>query len=185
VDTAMRFELTMRLLFGDKAAHQIAGLEADPKRRRAWLQKAIRKLMHLVDGLDTTLRHKKIIMAELEAMEELLKESEEASWDIVYRLLRLSLRLLGFDQGAKCHTPVYFQTLDQHFITLLLSGGDVREHYNEKKNAITIRESVVKGLRAQGLDDFKISLVLNISEYEVKKLRLNSARKPTRTSRPK
>lgn len=184
MDAGMRFELTMRLLFGDKA-YQIAGTEANPKHRREWLQKAARKLMRVADSVDTTPRHKKMLMAELEAIDELLKGAKEPSWDLVYRLFRLSLRLLGFDygKGAKCHTPVYFQTPDQHFTTLLLSGGDAGEYFNDKKNTVSIRESVVKDLRSQGMDDFKISLVLNVSEYEVKKLRPNPALKRTRQKR--
>lgn len=172
MDTGMRFELTMRLLFGDKA-YQIAGTEANPKHRKEWLQKSVRKLLRLVDGVDTTLRHKKMLMAELDAINELLKQGNDASWDLVYRLFRLSFRLLGFDypNGANCHTPIYFQTPDQHFTTLLLSGGDVNQDYGDKNNAISIRESIVRSLKSGGLDDFKISLVLNISEYEVKKMR--------------
>ena len=184
MDAGMRFELTMSLLFGDKA-YQIAGTEANPIHRREWLQKATRELMRLVDSVDTTTRHRKMLMAELEAINELLKGANEASWDLVYRLFRLSVRLFGIDygKGAKCHTPVYFQTPEQHFTTLLLSGGDASQDYNDKKNAISIRESIVKDLRSQGMDDFKISLVLNISERAVKKLRPNPALKRARQKR--
>ena len=51
MDTAMRFEITMRLLFGKKA-YQIAGTEANPKHRRDWLQKAVHKLMRAVDVVE-------------------------------------------------------------------------------------------------------------------------------------
>lgn len=182
MDTAMRFETTMRLLFGEKA-YQIAGTEANPKHRREWLQKAVREMMRVVNTLDTTPRHKQLLMAELEAITELLKGTKEASWDLVYRLFRLSFRLLGFDyvQGTKCHTPVYYQTPNQYFTSQLLGGGDPMQDYYDKKNAISIRQSIIKNLKAQGLDDFKVSLVLNTTEHEVKKLRSN----PTRGKRPR
>lgn len=170
MDAGMRFEMTICLLFGDKA-YKIAGTEANAKHRKEWLQKAVRKLLRVVDDLDTTPRHKQMLMTELEAITELLKGAKEASWDLVYRFLRLSIRLLGFDaQGAKCHTLMYFQTPNQHLTTQLYRGGDRSQDYNDKMNAIVIRKSIIEDLKAQGMDDFKISLVLNTSEYEIKKL---------------
>ena len=44
------------------------------------------------------------------------------------------------------------------------------QDYYDKKNAIAVRRSVVQNLKLQGLDDYKIALVLNITEYQVKKL---------------
>lgn len=176
MDTGIHFEITMRLLFGE-TAYQIASTESNPKHRREWLQKSVRRLLRLVDSLDTTPRHKQMLMAELEEIAGSLKRTNDPSWDLVYRLFRLCFRLFGYDfvRGARCHTPVYYQTPDQHFTTLLLAGGDGSQDYQDKRNAIAIRESLVKELRGRGMDDFKISLVLNISEHEVKKLRSNPA----------
>lgn len=186
MDAAMRFETTMRLLFGEKA-YQIAGTEANPKHRREWLQRAVREILRVVNSLDTTPRHKQMLMAELEAISELLKGAKEASWDLVYRLFRLSFRLLGFDyvQGAKCHTPVYCQMPNQYFTSQLLGGGDPMQDYQDKKDAISVRKSIVKDLKAQGFDDFKISLVLNSTEHEVKKLRSNPTLNRTRGKNPR
>ena len=44
------------------------------------------------------------------------------------------------------------------------------QDYYDKKNAIAIRRSVIQRLKSQGLDNYKIGLVLNITEYEVRKL---------------
>ena len=172
MDIGMRFEMTMQLLFGEKA-YQIAGTEANPKHRRDWLQKAVRELRRVVNSLDTTPRHKQVLMTELEAITELLKGAKEASWELVYRFVRLSSRLLGFDfKGARCHTPAYYQTPGQHFTAAqFLDGADAMQGDYDKENAISVRQSIVKDLKAQGLDDFKISLVLNTTENQVKKMR--------------
>ena len=58
MDHGMDFELTMSLLFGDKA-YQIAGTEANPKHRREWLQKSVRELLRVTNALDATPRQKK------------------------------------------------------------------------------------------------------------------------------
>jgi hypothetical protein len=168
----MDFEISMRLLFGEKAYH-IADQHGSTKGRRAWLTKAIRMLMREVDALDTTVRHKKMLMGELEAVAALVKSESEPSWDLVYRFLRLASRLLGFDyvRGARCHTPTYWQSPGQNLNSVVFEGGDIMQNYYDKKNAIAVRRSVVQNLKSQGLDDYKIALVLNITEYQVKKLR--------------
>lgn len=172
MDTPMDFELTMRLIFGKKAYH-IAGAESDPVNRRQWLKKAIRRLLRHVDDLDTTVRHKQMLMSDIDELLAQLKSIKEPSWAIVYRLLRLCFRLFGYDyvRGAKCHTPVYWQTEGQYYTSHILEGGDVMEDVSDKNDAISVRHDVVMSLNNQGLSDFKIALVLNTTEYAVKQLR--------------
>lgn len=176
MDTAMDFELTMRLLFGDSAYH-IAGSEANPASRRNWLQKAVKSLLRHIDDLDTTDRHKKMLMTELEAVSRLLKRAKEPSWAIIYRMFRFSIRLIGFDyvRGARCHTPSYWQTVEQRHTAHILEGGDVMQHCYDRNDAISIRRAVVENLTTQGLTNFKIALVLNTTEYQIKKLRSETA----------
>lgn len=164
----MDFEMTMRLLFGDKAYH-IASSGADPARRRNWLKKAVKKMLVQVDDLDTTVRHKERLMAELESVLKSLNRIKEPSWTLVYGLLRLSMRLLGYDyaKGAHCHTPSYWQTENQHLSTAICEGGD-DDH--DKNNAISVRRSVAGQLKGEGLSNFKIALVLNTKEYKIKNL---------------
>ena len=174
MDTAMHFERTMSLLFGEKA-YQIASVEANPKHRREWLQRAIRKLLREVNTLNTTLHHRKVLMMELDAISELLKSAKDPSWGLIFCFLRLSSCLLGFGcpRGAKCHTPTYFQTERQYYTAHILRGGDVMQDYHDRKDAVSLRRSVIEDLKNQGFDDFKISLVINTSEYDVKLLRSN------------
>lgn len=172
MDAAMDFELTTRLLFGDKA-YQIADQHGSTKSRRDWLMKAIKMLTREVDNLDTTLRHKQMLMSELEAIAALVKSDSEPSWDIMCRFLRLASRLLGFDyvRGARCHTLTCWQTPAQNLNSVVFEDGDIMQGDYDEKNAIAVRGSVVQNLKSQGLDDYHIALVLNITEYRVKKLR--------------
>lgn len=176
MDSAMEFELTMRLLFGNRA-YQIAGSVTHPTYRREWLKKAIKRLTRVVNDLDTTPRHKRMLLSELDATSLILRGIKEPSWDLVCRLLRLAMRLLGFDyvRGAHCHTG-YYQTPSQHFTSTLLDGGDALQDHYDRKDAISIRRQVIRDLAAQGFDDFKISLVLNTTEYHVKQLHPKRAR---------
>ena len=43
------------------------------------------------------------------------------------------------------------------------------EQYYDKKDAISVRAGVVNNLIKDGYSDFKISLIMNVSEYEIKK----------------
>ena len=45
------------------------------------------------------------------------------------------------------------------------------QDYNDKMSSVSVRKKLVRQLKDEGLNDFQISLVLNTSEYQVKKLR--------------
>ena len=172
MDTSMDFELTMRMLFGDKA-YQIASQEAHPTHRRKWIGKAVKQLLRDADKFDTTVRHKKMLLADLEAISNMLKGVKEPSWSIIYRLLRVCVRLFGYDfpHGARCHTPAYWQNSSQHYTAEIFQGGDAMLDYYDEQDTISVRQTVVMDLKKQGLSDFKIALVLNTTEYAVKQLR--------------
>ena len=168
----MEFELTFRLLFGDRAKY-IEGQSLNPKSRANWLRKSIDRIEHEVVALETTERHKQMLLGEVEAAREGVTSNADSSWPMVYSLLRLVSRLLGYDfaRGAKCHTATYWQSVGQNLNSVVFQGGDIMQDYYDKKNAIAIRRQVVAHLKAQGLSDYRIALVLNTSEYEVKKLK--------------
>lgn len=171
MDLGMDFEVTMRLVFGDKAYH-IAGQNFDTKARSQWLRRWVKALLRDAMRIDTTARHKQRIGHALERVAKSIDRSSEPTWGLVFALLRLVSILFGRDfvKGARCHTPVYFQTSDQRVTVDILTGGDAMQDYYDLKDAISVRAEVVKSLKEQGYDDFKIGLVLNTSEYEVKKL---------------
>lgn len=172
MDTAMEFEKTMRLLFGEDDAYQIAGSEGNAAARRRWLRKCVKKLLCVVNGLDTTAQHSSALHSELEAISELLQSAKEPSWALVYRLLRLSSRLLGFSYSTGvCHTPNYWRSPAQYYRMSSVHGGDPLESRRDKKDAASIKQDVIRSLEAKGFDDFKIALVLNVTEYRIKRLR--------------
>jgi len=113
-----------------------------------------------------------MLMAELEAISQRLK-GHEPSWELVYGLFRLSIRLTGYDYvgGARCHTAIYYQSRNQYYTGVILGGGDVMQDYYDHKNTVAVQRKVVENLKQQGLDDFMTALVLNTTEYKIKQLR--------------
>lgn len=168
------FERTMSLFFGDKA-YNIASEESSIRYRKEWLGRAAKRIIKRVNELDTTTRHKQLLMVESEKFLAATKSRKPDPWNLVYRLLRLCGRLLGFDfyRGSIVHTPVYHQTAGQHFTSIILAGGDAMQDYYDRKDAISIRKKVIENLKKEGFDHFKIALILNTTEYEVKKLSKN------------
>jgi hypothetical protein len=145
MEPGILFEITVRLFLGRKAYHS-----ASPQRhaasRRRWLLKVVRLMMKKIEPLDTTTRHKQMLMRELEDIHQALRVSDEANWELIYHLFRLTGRLLGFDyvRGARCHTPVYYQTEEQYDTSVILSGDDVMQSYYDKNDALSVRCDVVK-----------------------------------------
>jgi len=168
----MDFELTMRLFLGEKAYH-IAGQESQDKSRREWFLKAAKKILKRIDDLESTNRHEQMLMSEAEQLIESLKGKIHNPWFIVYRLFRLCGRLLGFDfvKGAIVHTPIYHQTENQYYTSEILTGGDVMQDYYDKKDTVSTRKRIADQLKKEGMTDFKIALVMNTTEYQIKKLR--------------
>lgn len=168
----MQFEYTMQLFF-HKGAEHIAGQANSRTHRRDWLLKALCVILKQIDRIETTPRHRQVLMANVEAVQHSLRRDSEPSWELAFRLFAVVGRLLGFDfnAGARCHTLAYYQTPSQHFTADLLAHGHPAEHEQDKKDAVTLRGQVISSLKSAGVSDFKIALVLNTTEYEVKKLR--------------
>lgn len=168
----MDFEITVRLFLGDKAYH-IAGQENHDKYRREWLLKAAKKILRRIDVLETTTRHKQMLMTEAEKLIQSLKGKIRSPWTLVYCLFRLCGRLWGFDfvRGSIVHTPIYYQTPEQYYTSKILEGGDALQDYYDQKDAVSTRKRLAEQLKEEGLTDFKIALVLNTTEYQIKKMR--------------
>ena len=167
----MDFEYAMRLLLGDSADH-IAGQAHIPEYRNKWLHRSVDKMLKLVDLIDTTLRHKERLVSDLNDIRSSLSRASDPSWSLVFHFFSFSGRLLGLDFfGSRINTPVYVQSPEQYYTEHIKSGGDVMQDYYDKKNFISMRRAVVQGLKAKGLNDFQVAMVLNTSEYQVKKLK--------------
>jgi hypothetical protein len=184
MDMGKYFENTIRVLLGDKADNYACS-ENNPKHRSKWLQEAICKITRDVNELDTNPSHKKLMMNQLDEISQLLIGIQEPSWELIYRFLRLVSMLLGYEKigRGKCYSHVYWQTPEQCYFANICNGGDVRQHNIDKQDAISIRQSIVGDLKSKGHNDFKISLVLNTTEKEVKQLRSKPSLKGTRRRR--
>lgn len=171
-NVGMNFELTMRLFLGEKAYH-IAGQEANEKYRREWLKKATKKMLRRVDAIETTTRHKQMLITEVEKLLDSLKGKKPSSWAIVYCLFRLCGRLVGFDflRGSILHTPFYYQEVDQYYTGQILNGEDTMQDFYDRKDAVSTRKRLIEQLKEESFTDFKISLIMNTTEYQVKKIR--------------
>jgi hypothetical protein len=125
--------------------------------------------------LDTTTRHKERLLSDLERLERSIKGFGN-EWDIIFRLLFLCSRLLGYDfaQGIVYNNPVYFQSPSQYYSSrrnVKRDSGSLEERFKDEKNTITKQKDIIKSLEAEGYDDFHIALILGMSEYQIKKLK--------------
>lgn len=169
----MDFEVMLRQFFGDKAFHT-AGLAYSKTPRNKWLKKLERKILKDIDQLDTLEKHKSLMMCDTERLFLELKV-DEPSWESMFAALMLISRLLGYDycKGSKLHTPAYYQTEGQFYTQAIFGGGDEMQNYYDRKDIISMRAKVAKRLIKAGLDTFRISQILNISEGKVKQLLKN------------
>lgn len=171
----MRFERTLMLFFGEHG-YQTAGQAGTPKSRRAWLKRILRLVLRVMDKIETTPRHKQVLMATTEKTIEDIGRGDEPSWTLVYDLIAIIGRLIGFDlqRGGRLYTISYWQTEGQYDTSNTLLGGDAMQYFDDKLDAVSVRQRVIQALKVQGLSDFKIALVLNTTEHQVQQLRLGT-----------
>jgi hypothetical protein len=170
---AMRFERMLMMFFGAKA-YQSAGEYASPKARRDWLKKVLQLAMRKMDKIETTTRHKQALMSKAERAYESIEATEHPSWEFVYNLIGLIGNLLGYYsvKGVRPYTPTYWQTEGQAFTSAVVDGPQAESAFdNDEKDAVSVRIEVVKLLKERSLSDFKIALIMNATEYEIRKLR--------------
>lgn len=168
----MQFELVMQTFLGDKAYH-IADQAYDVESRKAWYKKALKKIILKVQKIETTTKHSEYLANLSQRALECLGNKNFTETEFTLYLLRITGALLGMTpaRGACIATPMYYQTPDQHFTEAVISGGDAPLSYYDKNNFVAVRRKIVEQLKEGGLNDFDISLILNTSEYQIKKLR--------------
>ncbi|MEX0739030.1 MAG: hypothetical protein WD071_06795 [Pseudohongiella sp.] len=168
----MLFETTIRSFIGDKAFH-IAGQVYSEKSRKDWYRKAIKKVIHKVSEIETSTKHKEQLCYWSERALDSLSERPFKETVFTLCLLRLVASLVGYF-GVRPYniaTPAYFQTPPQHYTEIIANGGDVMQDYYDKKSSVETKRRLILQLKQEGMADFEISLVFNVSEYEVRKLR--------------
>jgi hypothetical protein len=168
----MLFETTIRGFLGDKASH-IAGQALSEQSRKKWFEKALRKVIQHVQEIDTSTKHKEELYCWSERAFDALRSKPYDESVFVLCMLRLIRSLLGFVgvRPYRIATPAFFQTPPQHYAEVIFEGGDVMQDYFDEKSTLSVKKEIIEQLKVDGMSDFKISLVLNISEYQVKKLR--------------
>ncbi len=169
MNTSMAFEWLMTQILG-REAYQSARQFANPATRNDWFRKAFKLMLKAVDEIDTTSRQKQMLMRDLQAAIDSLSDSRDPSWEMVFSLVSACARFLGHDySGARVNTPSYWQSPSQRFTQAVFEQAE-HEIEHTKQDAVTIRARICRELRANGTDTFTIALVLNTSEYQVKKL---------------
>ena len=167
----MDFEHMLRQYFGDKS-YGDQGLRNNPTAFWKELKGVIQKVEDKVLEIDTTSRHKSMILSEVERIRHDLEYKNEQT--LVIHLFSLISRLLGFDYlKGYLNTPFYHQTSGQHHSQVILEGGDPLQHYHDEKNIIVIRKETLSHLKGKGYSDYKIAKIMNTSEYQIKKLKNN------------
>jgi hypothetical protein len=168
----MLFETTIRSFLGDKAFH-IAGQVHTAKSRKDWYRKAIKKVIHKVSDIESSTKHKEQLYYWSERALKSLNERPFNETVLTLCLLRLVGSLIGYF-GLKPYniaTPAYFQTPPQHYTEIIAGGGDVMQDYYDMKSSLETKRRLILQLKEEGMTDFDISLVFNVSEYEIGKLR--------------
>lgn len=171
----MSFEIMLRQFLGEKAKYT-AGQIHNPSLRKKHLLQVMKVILKKVDGIDTSTHHKQMLMDNVENLiSEVKSLKDEVSWGLVLKLLSFSSYLLGFDylRGGVYYNIFYHRDKDQYYTTKIFAGGDVMQDYYDKKDVVSARRKILTNLKNEGYDDFKSALIMNLTEYQVKKLRKN------------
>lgn len=176
-DLGMDFEYTVRMFLGDKAFH-IAGGVHDEKYFKGDLKSCIPVMRKKAMGLDTTSRHKEMLLKEIEELNELLKSKHKGNEkEIIISLFGLVGRLFGFDgvNGVVHNLAFYHQTYSQYAVGKLdwEQKNNYQTHKEFKDNIITLQKEVYLTLHKKEVNDQIIAGVLNTTEHYIKKLKNN------------
>jgi len=168
----LHFEMTIRSFLGDKADH-IASQVHSVKYRKEWYKKVLIKIQKQIIEFETTTRHKQQLTTWCDSAIQVLSERDLNEYKLLMYIMRLMGSILGYQgiRGSKLHSLVYWQTCEQHYTEEIFNGEDVMSDYYETLNVIESKKELIGGLKEKGYSDFKVSQILNISEYQVKKLR--------------
>jgi hypothetical protein len=169
----MDFEHAMAQFFGIKAEY-IANDFYDKRKVNKWFIKAIYKMSKDIQNIDTTTRHKEILMDNLEWVKTDIKEHVEPMI-IISHLFMLCSRFLGYDyvKGVSFHTPFYYQTHGQYCSHQALNSGKDRLelHRSDHRNILIKQKEIAYNLTKEGFNDFQIGMILGLSEYRIKKMK--------------
>ena len=168
----MYFEYTMRTFFGKQAEYSAGELNTDVLRKKRY-NRIFRKIVKQVQKIDTNSTHKNYLTHTSEQCLDNTKHPYDEKI-FVLSLLQFINALLGYKGLAlngpfKIATLMYFQTENQNFTERLINNSQSMPN-DHKENTFTLRRKLINQLKKEGKTTFEISLVFNISEYQIKKL---------------
>jgi len=161
-------------LFLGKKAYQCAGEETNEKARNKRLNSVAKLIIKRVDTIDSTIRLKRKLMVGAEKIFEATKGRDISTKKLLYTLIWFCGSLLGFESNGRInaitHSLFYWQNKNQYITSNIIEGKDDMQEYKDKKYVFNIRKKIVKDLKAEGLTYYKISLIFNTTEYQVRKI---------------
>lgn len=165
------FEHMLSQYFGDKAYHN-QGMREDEIAVKGEFRKVVARIEKVICGLETTNRHKEVLLNDVERLKKDLSQKSTNPWTLNIHLFSLVSRLLGYDYlKGFINTPLYHQTSQQFYTQIIFEGGDTMQDYYDSKNLIALRREIYEDLKQKGYSDFKIAQLLNTTEHQIKKLK--------------
>lgn len=161
----MLFERTVRSFLDDKA-YNIAGQAHNERARREWYRKILKMVSKRIDLIDANATHKERIEFWCGRLLDLTSQKRLDEQSFLLYLLLLVRALLGYPGFA---APAYFRPPGEPPKTF--DDAETSQETYDKKSVTGIRRRLIAQLRAENLNDFQIALVLNTTEYRVKRLR--------------
>jgi len=170
---SLYFEHVMSLFLG-KSAYQCAGEEANEKARNKRLNAVAKVIVKRVDTIDSTTRLKRKILMGAENFFEATKEKNISTKNLLYVLLWFCGSLLGMESNGRInaitHSLFYWQTKNQYITSDIIEGKDGIQEYEDKKYIFDARKKTIEKLKKEGFTYFKIAMIFNTTEYQIKKI---------------
>ena len=167
------FEQVMGLFLGKKA-YGCAGEEGNERARNERLNKVAKVIPKRIDKLDTTARHKEKLLLGAEKFFEATKGKDISTKNLLYNLLWLCGGLLGFEFNGRInaitHSLFYWQNKNQYITSNIIEGNDDSQEYEDKKYIFNTRKKIINKLKEEGFTYFKIAIIFNTTEYQIKKI---------------
>ena len=165
----MLFEETIRSFLGDRA-NQIASQAHSERSRKEWYREVVKKIIRKIQQIESSTTHKERLAHWSEQSLLALKHPyNEIKFTLcLLRLLNILLGHYGGVQPRSIATLAYFQMPSQHFTEAIVEGRDDMQDCYE--STLSIRRKLIGQLKEEGKTYYEISLVLNTSEYKVRKL---------------
>lgn len=169
----LELEYALKIVFGDKY-YNCAALFNDPKyvkdALKEWI-KVMRQRLYNLTNYDERLRLTTSLF--LDSLDhELIKLPNNPNvWQIIPILISLINHMAGYDWDGKVNRHViYFQDAEQEVFDLKKMGKINRDDYEWNIYKLQLYKiEIAKKLKGDGLNTYKISQILNVSESTVRR----------------